>query len=63
VPICYTCAEIVLVCTLLTATFVGPRGDQQEKELKEAFDTIDADRGGTTTPIPIIQHPVAVPRL
>lgn len=31
----------------LMAIFVGPRGDQQEKELEEAFNTIDDDGGGT----------------
>ena len=30
----------------LMAIFVGPRGDQQEKELEEAFNTMDGDGGG-----------------
>ena len=31
----------------LMAIFVGPRSDQQEKELEEAFNAIDADGGGS----------------
>ena len=31
----------------LMAIFVGPRGDQQEKELEEAFNAIDDDGGGS----------------
>ena len=31
----------------LMAIYVGPRGDQQEAELKEAFNAIDLDGGGT----------------
>ena len=31
----------------LMAIFVGPRGDQQQKELEEAFNAIDEDGGGS----------------